>query len=140
MDGAVKLIVSCSRMKTRKKGIVKYIQSQTQKRKRQFLYNPQDPKRSFDVYIDKNPEDTIHIKYTTVQDVKNTIRTLERLYKAKQYPHKRIWQVAMIMKVRLHVLSHIKPKQYALAKRYFEFVGNRTPLENKNRYAAVFRF
>ena len=136
MDGAVKLIVSCSRMKTRKKGIVKYSQT----KKRQFLYNPQDPKRSFDVYIDKNPEDTIHIKYTTVQDVKNTIRTLERLYKAKQYPHKRIWQVAMIMKVRLHVLSHIKPKQYALAKRYFEFVGNRTPLENKNRYAAVFRF
>jgi hypothetical protein len=129
-------------MKTRKRKQIKsqtQTQTQTQKHKRQFLYNPEDPKRSFDVYIDKNPEDTIHIKYTTVEDVKNTIRNLERLYKSKRYPHKRIWQVAMIMKVRLHVLKHIKPKQYALAKRYFEFVGNRTHLENKDRYAAIFR-
>jgi len=124
-------------MKTRKRRIIQ--QSQTQKRKRQFLYNPEDPKRSFDVYIDKNPEDTIHIKYTTVDDVKNTIQKLEQLYKNRRYPHKRIWQVAMIMKVRLNVLSHIKPKQYALAKRYFEFVGKRTHLENKDRYATVFK-
>jgi hypothetical protein len=33
----------------------------TQKR---FLYNPNNPAKSFDVYIDKNPKDTIHIKYT----------------------------------------------------------------------------
>ena len=45
----------------------------------------------------------------------------------------------MIMKVRLHVLRHIKPKQYALAKRYFDFLGNRTDVEDKDRYAAVFR-
>jgi hypothetical protein len=121
-------------MKTRKRRQVK-----SQTHKRQFLYNPKDPKRSFDVYIDKNPEDTIHIKYTTVQDVKNTIRNLEQLYKSKQYPHKRIWQVAMIMKVRLNVLRHIKPKQYALAKRYFDFVGTRTDVEDKDRYATVFK-
>ena len=30
-------------------------------------------KRSFDVYIDKNPNDTINIKYKTIDDVKNTI-------------------------------------------------------------------
>jgi len=36
-----------------------------------------NPKKSFDVYIDKNPKD---IKYT----------------------HKRIWQVGMIMNVRLN--------------------------------------
>jgi len=125
-------------MKTRKRRQV-ISQRQTNKYKRQFLYNPNDPKKSFDVYIDKNPEDTIHIKYTTVEDVKNTIHKLERLYKSKQYPHKRIWQVAMIMKVRLHVIRHIKPKQYALAKRYFEFVGDRTELEDKDRYAAVFK-
>jgi hypothetical protein len=35
----------------------------TRKQKRQFLYNPNDPKKSFDVYIDKNPADTIPIKY-----------------------------------------------------------------------------
>ena len=74
------------------------------KTKKRFLYNPMDPKKSFDVYIDKNPDDTIHIKYTTIEDVKNTIRNLEYLYKHKKYTHKRIWQVAMIMKVRLKVL------------------------------------
>ena len=47
------------------------------KTKKSFLYNPNDPKKSFDVYIDKNPKDTIHIKYTTLEDVKNTIDKLE---------------------------------------------------------------
>ena len=28
------------------------------KKKQEFLYNPNDPKKSFDVYIDKNPKDT----------------------------------------------------------------------------------
>ena len=51
--------------------------------KKQFLYNPNNPKKSFDVYIDKNPKDTIHIKYTTLDDVKNTINKLETLYKNK---------------------------------------------------------
>ena len=53
--------------------------------KQQFLYNPNNPKKSFDVYIDKNPDDTIHIKYTTVDDVKQTIQKLERLYKQRKY-------------------------------------------------------
>ena len=48
---------------------------------KQFLFKPDDPKKSFDVYIDKDPTDTIHIKYTTVQDVKDTIKKLEKLYK-----------------------------------------------------------
>ena len=106
----------------------------------QFFFNPNDPKRSFDVYIDKNPEDTIHIKYTTTQDVKDTITKLERLYKAKRYPHKRIWQVGMIMKVRLEVLKDKKPEQYALSKRYFEFLGDRTQLDNEARYKSVFKY
>jgi hypothetical protein len=111
--------------------------SKTQKR---FLYNPNDPKKSFDVYIDKNPKDTIHIKYTTTEDVKNTIDKLEKLYKAKKYTHKRIWQVAMIMKVRLEVLKNKKPQQYALSKKYFEFLGKRTKLDNKARYNAIFKY
>ena len=69
------------------------------------MYNPDDPKKSFDVYIDKNPKDTIHVKYTTVEDVKNSILKLERLFKQKKYTHKRIWQVAMIIKVRLDVIK-----------------------------------
>jgi len=108
------------------------------KTKKQFLFNPEDPKRSFDVYIDKNPKDTIHIKYTTIEDVKNTIDKLEKLYKNKKYTHKRIWQVAMIMKVRLQVLKNKKPKQYALANKYFTFLGKRTKLNETSRYKLSF--
>ena len=42
--------------------------------RKQFLYNKDDPSRSFNVYIDKDPSDTIPIKYTTIDDVKNTIK------------------------------------------------------------------
>ena len=108
------------------------------KTKKQFFFNPENPKKSFDVYIDKNPRDTIHIKYTTIEDVKNTIDKLEKLYKTKKYTHKRIWQVAMIMKVRLQVLRHIKPNQYALANKYFTFLGKRTKLEETDRYKLAF--
>lgn len=104
--------------------------------KKQFLYNPNNPKKSFDVYIDKNPKDTIKIKYTTVNDVKKTIRKLERLYKNKKYTHKRIWQVGMIMKVRLEAIRKHKKtryknaknvgKRFRLANKYFKFLGKRT--------------
>jgi hypothetical protein len=100
--------------------------SNISKTRKTFLYNPNNPKKSFDVYIDKDPSDTIHIKYTTLQDVKDTINNLEKLYKDKKYPHKRIWQVGMIMKVRLEVLKNKKHKEYALANRYFKFLKKRT--------------
>ena len=109
------------------------------KTKKQFLFNPKNPKKSFDVYIDKNPKDTIHIKYTSVKDVENTIDKLEKLYKNKQYTHKRIWQVGMIMKVRLEVLKSKKPQQYALANKYFKFLGKRTKLSEKDRYNISFK-
>jgi hypothetical protein len=108
------------------------------KTKKQFLFNPENPKKSFDVYIDKNPKDTIKIKYTTLEDVKNTIDKLEKLYKSKKYPHKRIWQVGMIMYVRLKVLKNTKPKQFSLANKYFHFLGHRTQLEEKERYKLSF--
>jgi hypothetical protein len=117
----------------------------TQKKKkglnktRKFLFNPDNPKKSFDVYIDKNPKDTIPISYKTVDDVKNTILKLEKLYKAKKYPHKRIWQVGMIMKVRLGVIASKKPREYLLANRYFKFLSARTDLSEKDRYRAVFK-
>jgi hypothetical protein len=112
--------------------------SSKNKTKKHFFFNPENPKKSFDVYIDKNPKDTIHIKYTTLEDVENTIDKLERLYKKKRYTHKRIWQVGMIMKVRLGVLKDKKPKHYALANKYFKFLGNRTKLDEKDRYKATF--
>jgi len=108
------------------------------KTKKQFLFNPENPNKSFDVYIDKNPTDTIHIKYTTLEDVKNTIDKLEKLYKNKKYTHKRIWQVGMIMYVRLKVLRNKKPKEYALANKYFIFLGKRTKLEERLRYKLSF--
>ena len=123
-------------MKTKKKS-GKKIKRTT---KKQFLYNPNNPKKSFDVYIDKNPKDTIHIKYTSTEDVKNTIDKLEGLYKNKKYSHKRIWQVAMIMKVRLEVLRNIKPRQYSLSKKYFNFLKQRTKLDKKERYSLVFSY
>ena len=108
------------------------------KTKKQFLFNPKNPKKSFDVYIDKNPKDTINIKYTTIEDVKNSINQLEKLYKNKKYSHKRIWQVGMIMNVRLRVLKNKKPKQYALANKYLTFLEKRTKLDEKARYKLSF--
>ena len=121
------------------------------KTKKVFLYNPNNPKKSFDVYIDKNPSDTIHIKYTTIDDVKNTIKKLERLYKNKNYSHKRIWQVGMIMKVRLEAIKKHKTRRfpkaknlsrrYNLSKKYFKFLGNRTKKSTfKERKSMIFKF
>jgi len=118
--------------------------------KKRFLYNPNNPKKSFDVYIDKNPKDTIHIKYTTVSDVKHTIKKLERLYKSKKYSHKRIWQVGMIMKVRLEaMLKHKKDRypnakkvreRFSLANRYYKFLGQRSKKKSfDERKRMIFR-
>ena len=120
------------------------------KTRKQFLYNPNDPKKSFDVYIDKDPSDTIPIKYTTVSDVRKTIKKLERLYKTRKYPHKRIWQVGMIMKVRLEAMKKHKSKLYPgakdvskrfkLANTYFKFLGNRTKKKTfKERKSMTFK-
>jgi len=124
-------------MKNNTKKINKTPKNNTKKR---FLYNPKNPKKSFDVYIDKNPKDTIHIKYTTLEDVKNTINKLENLYKNKKYTHQRIWQVGMILKVRLKVLQSKKPKQYALANKYFKFLGKRTQMSERDRYNVSFEY
>ena len=106
------------------------------------LDNPNDPKKSFDVYIDKNPNDTIPIKYTTIDDVKKTIKKLERLYKSKKYTHKRIWQVGMIMKVRLEAMLKHKndlypnakkvKQRFNLANKYFKFLGKRSKAKTFN--------
>ena len=93
------------------------------------------------MYIDKNPNDTIHIKYTTVKDVKDTIKKLEKLYKVGKYTHKRIWQVGMIMKVRLEVLKNIKKEHFQLANRYFKHLGKRTKIKvEKDEKNLLLRF
>ena len=119
-------------------------------KKSHFLYHPDNPKKSFDVYVDKNPKDTITIKYTTVEDVKNTIKKLENLYKTNKYNHKRIWQVGMIMKVRLEAMLKHKSKlypnakfvkeRYQLANKYFIFLRKRTKTSDLKRKLLVFKF
>jgi len=99
--------------------------------KKEFLYNPDDPSRSFDVYIDKNPKDTIPIKYKTLDDVKKTIKKLERLYKTDKYSHKRISQVGMILYVRLKVLKNKKYAHFKLAEKYWNFLKERTKEKTK---------
>ena len=118
---------------TRKKG------GKRSKTRKQFRFNPNNPKLSFNVYIDKNSSNTIPIHYKTIVDVKNTIKNLEKLYKANKYTHKRIWAVAMIMKVRLEVLKEKKPEEYRLAKRYFEFLAKRTKMNEDDRHKIIFK-
>jgi len=48
--------------------------NKTKTKKKTFFEN-------YDLYSDANPEDTIRIKYKTLQDVKDTIKKLEKLYK-----------------------------------------------------------
>ena len=123
-------------IRTRKK------RSKTKKQKSpQFLYHID---KSFDVYIDKNPKDTIPIKYSSLEDVRKTIKKLERLYKAGKYSHKRIWQVGMIMKVRLDAIKKHHPdvgginQRQKLAKKYFKFLGERTKTVKSERKKMVF--
>lgn len=116
--------------------------TRTKKNKSKFLFNPNDPQKSFDVYIDKNPNDTISIKYSTTKDVKDTIQKLESLYKEGKYSHKRIWQVAMIMKVRLQAMKKHKErlypnaknvtKRYKIAEKYYESLKKRT-IQNRKK-------
>jgi len=128
-DNIIKLIKKNNKKYTKKqKGGHK-----TKKNKKEFLFNPNNPNKSFDVYIDKNPNDTIPIKYTSLDDVKKTIRKLERLYKNKKYSHKRIWQVGMILYVRLKVLKDIKPDHFKLSQRYFKHLGKRSKIKNKDK-------
>jgi hypothetical protein len=143
-----------SKRKTSKnKGVNREKVKRNNKTKKIFLYHPDNPDKSFDVYIDKNPKDTIPIKYKTLQDVKDTINKLEYLYKTKKYTHKRIWQVAMIMKVRLSVLVRNSSKtsgvrgsrpqklqQYRLAEKYFNFLKLRTKLNPDERFKSTFKF
>ena len=99
---------------------------------KEFFFNPDDPKKSFDVYKDKNPKASIPIKYSTLKETKQTIKKLERLYKNDKYPHKRISQVAMILMVRLRVINP-DDNRTKLAKRYFEFLKERTKEKNQKK-------
>ena len=95
--------------------------------------------QNYDLYSDANPKDTIRIKYTTLDDVKNTIKKLEKLYKSNKYPHVRIVQVVNVMTQRLRVINDKTKKakdRFELSKRYFDFLKSRT--KNKDRKKMTF--
>jgi len=45
----------------------------------------------------------------------------------------------MIMKVRLEVLQNKKPREYELSERYFKFLGERTKINDNDRYKFNFK-
>ena len=96
--------------------------NRTIKKKKTFFEN-------YDLYSNANPDDTISIKYTTLKDVKWTIKKLERLYKNGKYPHKRISQVVNVMTQRLRVIND-KDSRYFLSRDYFNFLKSRTKINN----------
>ena len=89
----------------------------------------------YDLYSDANPKDTIPVRYDTIDNLKKTIRKLERLYKRDAYSHARIVQVMNVIKQRLRVMvdRHNKGKtRLSLASKYFDFLTKkRTPIKNK---------
>ena len=67
---------SCAPFKNCKK------QKGGKKTKKRFLYNPDDPKKSFDVYIDKNPKDTKLEK--DIQKVEVVTKKFRRAFLSKR--------------------------------------------------------
>jgi hypothetical protein len=99
--------------------------NKTKTKKKENLYF-----KNYDLYSDANPKDTISIKYKSINDVKDTIKKLERLYKTNKYPHRRISQVINVMTQRLRVINS-NDNRYKLSKRYFEFLKERTKIKNE---------
>jgi len=60
------------------------------------------------LYTDENPKDTVSIKFTNMDDVKKTIRKLERLFKSGERPHLRISQIAQVLEQRLRFMKDKK--------------------------------
>jgi len=87
---------------------------------------------NYDLYSDANPKDTIRIKYTTLEDVKNTIKKLERLYKKGEYPHNRIIQVVNVMTQRLRVIDP-NDNRFKLSNKYFDFLKMRTREKSEDK-------
>jgi hypothetical protein len=94
-------------------------------------------KSGYDIYSDKNPEDTVRMKYKTIEDIKETIKKTEKMYKEGKITHKRNIQIYNVMVQRLRVIKKNFGRneklnidnRLALAERHFEKIKKRT---NKN--------
>ena len=87
--------------------------------------------KNYDLYSDANPKDTIRIKYKTLQDVKDTINKIEKLYKSGKITHSRAVQIINVMTQRLRVINTTDPRTN-LSRKYFEFLKTRTKQKNDN--------
>ena len=88
--------------------------------------------KDYDLYSDANPKDTIRINYKTLDDVKKTIRKIEKLYKSKKITHARSSQIANVMSQRLRVINK-NDQRTKLAFKYFNFLKLRTKANEKER-------
>lgn len=98
---------------------------------------------NYDLYSDANPKDTIRIKYKTLNDVKNTIKKLEKLYKSDKIKHNRNSQIVNVMTQRLRVILDNTNKgkdRYELSNKYFDFLKKRTKLNEESRKIFTFLF
>lgn len=125
--------------------------SYTKKTKKKFLYNSNNPSKTMDIYNNENPLDTIPIKYSTLREIKFTIKNLEKLFKNKNYNHKRITMVALIIRIRLNIINKYKKTKYKNAKdvtkrlnlitKYCNFLTKRTKLKTfKERKSLIFKY
>ena len=71
------------------------------------------------MYIDKTKR-YYFVKYKTIEDLERTIKKLEKLYKDEEYSHQRIWQVGMILYVRLGAMNKYKKTKYPKAKNVYK--------------------
>ena len=81
------------------------------------------PEQHSNLYTNENPSDTIPIRFRTIQDVKNTIKRLERLRKSKKYTRARISQVAHVLEQRTRFMKG-KEKHNELAKEYTKHLAH----------------
>ena len=79
--------------------------------KQQFFFNPNDPTNSFDVYINKNPKDTIRISFKTPADARATVAKVKRIRK----PFARKIQILTVLEQRAKVAG--KNQQAQIAKK-----------------------
>ncbi len=106
----------------------------TKTKKKEDLYF-----KNYDLYSDANKKDTIRIKYKTLEDVKSTIKKLEKIYKNGSKPHTRISKIANVLNQRLRVIDS-NSNRYKLSNRYFNFLKQRTKIKNeKDRKKLLFK-
>ena len=91
------------------------------------------------LYTDENPKDTVSIKFSTVNDVKSTIRKLEKLFKSGERPHIRISQIAQVLEQRLRFIKGAG-ERHKIAVNYKNFLKERTKKKGDERKKITFNF